>query len=424
MIKKLFLPVLLLIGQWATVQSQEIRYVLFLGNSYTQVNDLPKMVHDIAKAMGDSINYDSNTPGGYTLMGHSTDATSIAKIQSRDWDYVVLQEQSQLPSFPPSQVATEVFPYAHKLDSIITTHDSCTETVFYMTWGRKNGDASNCGGWPPVCTYVGMQELLRRNYLQMTWDNAATVAPVGMAWYKTRLQSPAFDLWSADESHPSVYGTYLTACVFYSTLFHKSPEGCPYISSISASDAALLQQMAAATVFDSLDLWAGGGDKAYARFTPHINGLNVQFNDSSINATSWLWNFGDGMTSVLEEPTHTYASPGHYIVSLVVNNACFEDTLFYDLDLNVFGLSAPNAQKEIFSLSPNPATHEITVNCFVNSGATSIILMNTIGEEVYRKTGIEKFPVILDISRFPVGLYYLRVTHPGGQSALPFIKAE
>ncbi len=111
--------------------------VLFLGNSYTQVNNLPQMVADAAISAGDTLLFDSNTPGGYTLQGHSTNAISLAKIAAGNWDYVVLQEQSQLPSFPIDQVETEVFPYAHLLDSIINAENPCGETVFYMTWGRK-----------------------------------------------------------------------------------------------------------------------------------------------------------------------------------------------------------------------------------------------------------------------------------------------
>ena len=48
-----------------------------------------------------------------------------------------------------------------------------------MTWGRENGDQSNCQSWPPVCTYEGMDDLLRERYMIMANDNNALVAPVG-----------------------------------------------------------------------------------------------------------------------------------------------------------------------------------------------------------------------------------------------------
>ncbi len=50
-------------------------------------------------------------------------------------------------------------------------------------------------------------------------------------------------------------------------------------------------------------------------------GTEVAFTDLSTNTpTSWTWNFGDGETSNVQNPTHTYASAGSYTVSLVVSN--------------------------------------------------------------------------------------------------------
>lgn len=49
--------------------------------------------------------------------------------------------------------------------------------------------------------------------------------------------------------------------------------------------------------------------------------LVVNFTDESLNSpTSWLWNFGDGTTSGVQNPTHVYFNPGHYSVSLTALN--------------------------------------------------------------------------------------------------------
>lgn len=45
----------------------------------------------------------------------------------------------------------------------------------------------------------------------------------------------------------------------------------------------------------------------------------IQFYDDSYKATSWLWSFGDGNTSSVQNPTHSYASAGDYTVSLTIN---------------------------------------------------------------------------------------------------------
>ncbi|KAF5036268.1 PKD domain protein [anaerobic digester metagenome] len=56
---------------------------------------------------------------------------------------------------------------------------------------------------------------------------------------------------------------------------------------------------------------------------PHV----VQFTDTSTNGpTSWAWTFGDGGTSILQNPSHTYASAGIYTVTLTATNAGGSDT--------------------------------------------------------------------------------------------------
>ena len=155
---------------------------------------------------------------------------TLAKISEEDWDFVVIQAQSQEPSWPPSQVVTEVLPYAGILNDSIKSNNACSETVFYMTWGRKYGDTQNCDTWPPVCTFLGMQERLMAGYMAMAELNNSTVAPVGFSWKHSMDNDPdsLINLYSSDNSHPSVSGTYLTACVMYATMFQKSPVGSGY----------------------------------------------------------------------------------------------------------------------------------------------------------------------------------------------------
>jgi gliding motility-associated-like protein len=51
-----------------------------------------------------------------------------------------------------------------------------------------------------------------------------------------------------------------------------------------------------------------------------IPNTHVQFIDMSQNATSWVWNFGDGGVSDQENPTHTFQVPGEYTVTLTITN--------------------------------------------------------------------------------------------------------
>ncbi|HEY9176788.1 MAG TPA: hypothetical protein VIN07_03815 [Flavipsychrobacter sp.] len=108
--------------------------VLFLGNSYTYYNNMPALVANMATTTGDTLVWEMETPGGYTLADHYTSLASKNKIKQGNWDYVVLQEQSQHPALPYQQVFNTTFVYAHVLDTMINYYNPCAETIYYMTW--------------------------------------------------------------------------------------------------------------------------------------------------------------------------------------------------------------------------------------------------------------------------------------------------
>ena len=325
----------------------QTKNVLFLGNSYTGVNNLPLLTYNLALSLGDTINYDSNTPGGYTYEGHSTNATSLAKIAQGNWDFVVLQEQSQKPSFPPSQVATEVYPYAQVLVDSIKSANACTEPIFYMTWGRKNGDAGNCAAYPPLCTYDGMQGRLRESYIEMAVDNDGSVSPVGAAWKYVRDNYPTLELYSADESHPSINGSYLAACVHYASMFRESPVGASFISTLTAIDAAILQEAAELVVLDSLSTWRIGDNDVIASFTSNTVSGSTAFSENGTNGTTYSWDLDDGSTETAAAFSHTYGNDGTYNVELIATNGCDSDTITQEVIVNTTGMNENQLNFEI-----------------------------------------------------------------------------
>lgn len=310
------------LGVALSLHAQSTR-VLFIGNSYTSVNDLPELTRQLALSMGNTLTVASSTPGGYTFQQHTTYAATQNLIDQGAWDFVVLQEQSQLPSFPPAQVAAQCLPYAAQLVGQVRAASPCAEAVFYMTWGRENGDQQNCAGWPPVCTYEGMQQQLRQSYLQMAQDNSAECAPAGMAWKRMRAEFPAINLYSSDGSHPSVAGSYLVACTLYSTFFRTSSVGASFTSSLDAATALTLQQVASSVVLDSLGTWnIGVHDPVALPQHTDLGGGQVQFSQNSTGTTAHFWNLGDGSTSFEGTFTHTYANSGTYTVVYVATDDC------------------------------------------------------------------------------------------------------
>ena len=126
--------ILLLIPLFSLSQSYD---VLFIGNSYIYYNDLPIMLDDLANSLGDDINFEQSTPGGETLEGHSTYPLTINKINQTNWDYVIIQGQSQRSALSPAYVSTNVTPFAQQLVNMIESNSSCSEPLFFMTWGKK-----------------------------------------------------------------------------------------------------------------------------------------------------------------------------------------------------------------------------------------------------------------------------------------------
>lgn len=299
--------------------------VLFIGNSYTAVNNLPQLTADCALSIGFAgfpMEIASSTPGGTTFQMHTTNATSQSLINQGNWDYVVLQEQSQLPSFPDSQVAVECFPFATALNEQILAADSCAETIFYMTWGRQNGDASNCASWPPVCTYEGMDSLLNLRYRQMAIDNQAILSPVGALWKYIRTNYPEINLYAADGSHPSLEGTYAAACSMVSVIFRTDPTLITYSTTLDPVVAEKIRLAAQAVVFNNLLEWHVGEYDPEVLVNITSNGLTLQLDNQSVSSWNFTWDFGDGNYSTDFSPQHTYANAGVYSLSYSAIDAC------------------------------------------------------------------------------------------------------
>ena len=137
--------------------AQDSVSVLFIGNSYTYVNDLPTVFSNLTISLGDEATIDSKTNGGFTFQNHLTDPLTHSKIQSKPWDFVVLQGQSQEPSFPTSQVNTATLPPAVQLADSVYDNRYCSQAMYFMTWGRQNGDPQ----WDSINTFNKMNLRLR-----------------------------------------------------------------------------------------------------------------------------------------------------------------------------------------------------------------------------------------------------------------------
>lgn len=318
----LFIALILTSGLRTTAQTT--RNVLFLGNSYTGVNNLPQVVKDLAISAGDTLTFDSHTPGGYTLEDHSADPTSENKIAAQTWDYVVLQGQSREPIIESLKFSQG----AGVLYGLIREYHACAVPMFYMTWGRKNGDPTYCEAFPVMCTYEKMDSALRAEYLEVAERLNAEVSPVSAVWRYLRQNHPSIDLYQGDESHPSAAGSYAAACSFYAAIFKKDPTQALFNSTLSASDAAIIRSAAKAVVFDDLASWDYKRPPHAAFYYSIGSGVNeVAFSalDNGVKQ-NYLWDFGDGNNATPGYVQHSYAANGTYTVQLTASNCDLQGT--------------------------------------------------------------------------------------------------
>ncbi|WP_412476217.1 T9SS type A sorting domain-containing protein [Flavobacterium sp. TBRC 19031] len=298
--------------------SQETRKVLFIGNSYTAVNNLPQIIANVAASTGDTLIFDSNTPGGNTLLQHSTNTVTQSKIMADDWDYVVFQEQSQQPIIDESNF----FHGAENLKNLVKQFNPCATPMLYMTWGRKNGDPLNCVNIPVMCSYEGMDTALKNAYLGLASYLRTEVSPVSVVWKYLRQNYPNIELYQIDESHPSAAGSYAAACSFYATIFKKDPTLITFNYNLNPVEAAIIRNAAKINVYDNLSTW-DYKHMPIADFTYTIgSGTNeVIFNNTMQNVDTYLWDFGDGTTSsTVLNPTHSYTNNGTYTITLTTSN--------------------------------------------------------------------------------------------------------
>ena len=212
--------------------------VLFVGNSLTFENSMPALVHGLAEADegAEPLFAVQYVAGGWRL-DKAARNTSLDRLLTLPWDFVVLQENSRVASIPRAQ-SHEFAPAARSLDARIRANGA--RTVLFMTWGYEHGDSLNYSD----DSYAAMQRRLADGYREVGARLPAHVAPVGFAWDEALRRHPGLDLWAADGMHPSKRGSYLAACVLYRALTGRDPRRSTFTAGLDDRDARFLQEVA------------------------------------------------------------------------------------------------------------------------------------------------------------------------------------
>lgn len=402
----------------AALHAQSEKRVLFVGNSYTAVNDLPSMVNDVAGSLGERIACQSYTPGGCTFMQHCQNQ-SMTLIRQGGWDAVILQEQSQYPAFPDAQVQSEVFPYAQQLVDSIYAASPCAEPMFYMTWGRKYGDQTNGVIFPPIGSYEGMDSLLALRYRMMADQNDASLCPVGRVWHYLRDNNPEIELYQSDDSHPSIAGTYAAACAFCTMLFGRNPEEIAFDATLEPDVASTIRMAVRAVVFDSLPRWQRPLPQAEIVCADTAGYMEPTFALSTAHADSAYIDWGDGSDTLLAASaqqfiSHRYAHEGEYEIRVRATRHCLTtgSSLAYtarqEPDVPE-GIAAPGITH--VTVLPNPAKQWVEIAA--NQQIDAVELIDLKGR-LLKRYHPKASSACLRLPSLPSGAYLLRACTPSG----------
>jgi len=210
--------------------------MIFIGNSFVYYNNslhnhMRKLVQSLDKKNAKAYFFKATTISASYLSDHAMSAAYMIKDYEHKkkmgpWDLVVLQGHSREPiSKKRSRDFREA---AQKLDAMIRGAGS--RTAFFMTWAYGNKPK--------------MTQKLRDAYTKIGNELNALVVPVGLAFALARSEDPDKKVYIDDKRHPSLLGTYLTASVFYATLYGKSPVGASYTAGLSDEAAKFAQTIA------------------------------------------------------------------------------------------------------------------------------------------------------------------------------------
>jgi hypothetical protein len=198
--------------------------VLFLGNSFTENNDLVGLISVVAEANGISFKPQKALKGGQSIAGHSEDKKTLSKLSSQAWDGIVLQGHSLEPILKKGAMVEGAKKIASQVGDarvyVFVTWAYGSESRFLRKSAahKKGGDANQYKEM-----YKNMQNLLNEGYLELSQAVDGEIVPVGSVWEATRKKYPDWNLFGKDMYHPSKMGSYLTALVFYTKLFGKVP---------------------------------------------------------------------------------------------------------------------------------------------------------------------------------------------------------
>ncbi len=177
-----------------------MKKILFIGNSHTYFNDMPRMVQELFLLSGEAAEVTMLTLGGMRLDWHLKNEQTAFNLRYGNYDYCVLQQSAH--PFDGYQLLSDGVSGIRSL-----VPGTSTKFALYMTWAEKK--------------FPENQEEMSEAYEKTATEQHLLLAPVGRLWQKFRTLHPEIELYFTDGAHASPEGSFLAAATIFHTLHGK-----------------------------------------------------------------------------------------------------------------------------------------------------------------------------------------------------------
>lgn len=215
--------------------------MFFIGDTYTMTNNLPELIEAIAatdKASPVNVETAMFAMGSASLNDLYEEGSGRGMVRAPGWDYVVLQDDSLLPTTiaGAGQMYTAMEKWAKDI------RHGGGKIIVFETWARKPGsawytDQKKYGslklGSPDV-----MQDKIDTAANGIAYDIGAAIVPAGDYWQACAAMEGMPDFYDADGHHPSLAGDYLVALLFYRAVTGHKLSGITYVPAGLTPEAA------------------------------------------------------------------------------------------------------------------------------------------------------------------------------------------
>lgn len=236
------------------IKEEENTNVLFIGNSLTYYNDMPQILQELLNNSNEKVSVYQSTFPGIPLHFHLNnyveirdDGAAIGRelregeisktdsiLRSREWDIVVLQG-----SMIPNKEINEklLSPFISQIKSILNNNKSkiylFENWIFEKEYPKQNCiprnavfDSSETG---EICSKKIESKSDEINYIENSFLELANetnthIAKIGLYYYNFEEYNSSIELLEDDLVHPSKYGAFLNACIFYKIITNKNPK--------------------------------------------------------------------------------------------------------------------------------------------------------------------------------------------------------